>query len=147
MQNKSEWIKSLPGGTPETFTSRAHRVTSPYDVPEAFRVTAVNDGRFLIEFRYIDSAEDTLDLRLSGDVRATLGRTTKRILAIEFKPNDHDTTELLARLHRIIQQLSEKEGLKRQAEWNYRATREAVDHTMPNLKERLARILAPLPAH
>lgn len=148
MQTKSEWIKPVQGDKQlGTYTNRLHRVTSPYDVPEAFRVTSVDDGRFLLEFRYIDSVESASDVRLAGDVRASLGKLTKRILAIEFKPADHDLEELLAKLHRIIQQLSEKEELKRQAEWNYRAAREAVDDTMPSIKERLSSLLSPVPAH
>jgi hypothetical protein len=144
MHTRSEWIKPVQDDKPQ---GKARRVTSPYDVPEAFRVTALEDGRFLIEFRYIDSAESASDIRLSGDVRALLGRSTKRILAIEFKPADHDLKELLAKLRWIIQQLSEKEEFKRQAEWNYRAAREAVDHAMPSIKERLSGMLSPLPAH
>jgi hypothetical protein len=144
MQTKSEWIKLVQDDKRQ---DKARRVTSPYDVPEAFRVTALDAGRFVIEFKYIDSVENAIDIRLAGDVRASLGKSTKRILAIEFKPADHDLQELLAKLRRIIQQLSEKEEFKRQAEWNYRATREAVDHTMPSIKERLSGILSPLPAH
>lgn len=144
MQTQSEWIKPVLGDKQHlTYSSRTNRVTSPYDVPEAFRVKPLPGGKLLIEFRYIDSAEGATDIHLAGDVRASLGKSTKRILAIEFKPSDHNIADLVAKLHRIIQQLSERDELKRQAEWNYRATREAVDDTVPSIKERLLSMLTP----
>lgn len=144
----SEWIK-FAYGTPEDGSGkvRLRQVTSPYDIPEAFRLTPLEKNRISIEFRYLDRAESSRLVHLSGDVKVEVGKSTMRLLAIEFRPGDHDVQELLPRLHRIIQQLSEKEGLRRQAEWNYRATREAVDQALPSVSDRLTNLLYPLPAH
>lgn len=148
MQTNSEWIKAVRiDKVAEGHAKRIHRVTSPYDIPEAFRVISVGQGRFLLEFRYIDASEGGSEVFLSGDVKAVIGKSTKRLLAIDFKPADHDPKDLLVKLHKVIQQLSEKEDLKRQAEWNYRAARDAMDRSMPKIEARFKGIFEPALAH
>jgi hypothetical protein len=83
----------------------------------------------MIEFRYIDSVEDVEDIYMSGGIKASIGKETRRLMSIQFKPEHHDIAHVIETLHRIIQQLSEKENLRSQAKWNFKAAREAIDQT------------------
>lgn len=140
MNTKSGWIRVLQPDKIQTSlsASRAHRVTSPYDVPEAFRITSLDGDKFLFEFRYIDSGEQTSNVNLDGQARARLGKSTHRILAIELSRPELEAGALVKRFHKVIQELSEKDSYKGQAAWNYRAAREAVDLTMSDIQEQLA---------
>lgn len=139
MENKPNWIKAVyQPKQGSKHRDRPRAVPSPYDVPEAFRVLPVGPGRFLLEFRYLDHSESTQTLHLSGDVKVVLGRSTKRLLGLEFKPSDHDADELVDRIHKIIQQLSERGDLRQQADWNYKAAREAVDGSLNALRDKFS---------
>lgn len=146
MNARTEWFK-LRQDAADSTNQKVGRVTSPYDIPEAFGITPVGDGRISLEFRYMDRAEPPRAVNLEPDVKVELGKSTDRLFVIEFKPSDHNFDELVLKIHRIIQQLSEKDAFKHQAAWNYRATREAVDRTLPSVSERLATILVAEPAH
>lgn len=59
-------------------------VVSPYDIPEAVRGFKTPQGRFRIEFRYIDGPEPQgPELHLDDHVKAIEGRFTRRLLALE----------------------------------------------------------------
>lgn len=59
-------------------------VVSPYDVPEAVRGIKTADGRFRVEFRYIDGPEPASSPQtLDNHVVAFEGRYSKRLLALE----------------------------------------------------------------
>lgn len=146
MNARTEWFRFLSGNASNE-RKKVGRVTSPYDVPEAFRVSAVGDGRISLEFRYLDRAEPSRAVNLASDVKVEIGKSTNRLLMMEFRPSDHNVDELIPKIHRIIQQLSEQVAFRNQAEWNYRATREAVDSTLPHVSDRLASVFFPAPAH
>ena len=136
MGNKPSWIKAVYSRkAPDKGHDRPRAVPSPYDVPEAFRVLPATVDKVILEFRYLDHSEDARLLHLSGDVKVTVGRSTKRILSVEFKHSDHDVDDLIARLHEIIQQLSERGDLRQQADWNYKAARDAVDGSVNRLRD------------
>lgn len=144
MQKQSDWVKVVYHDKPNVDrANQFHHVTSPYDIPHGFRVVSLDKDRVVVEFRYIDCGENRQDIHLSGDVKASIGKDTKRLLAIDFKPSDHEVTDVINRIHRIIQQLSEKQDLKPQAQWNYRAARDAIDETLPKLYARFGGILFP----
>ena len=58
-------------------------VLSPYDVPDAVRGSRTHEGRFRIEFRYIDGEEAGKEVRIGEHVVATEGRYSGRLLAME----------------------------------------------------------------
>lgn len=148
MEHKPNWIKAVylrkSAGKGH---DRPRAVASPYDVPEAFRFSNASEDRVLLEFRYLDHSESAQTLQLSGDVKVTVGRSTKRILSLEFKPSDHDVEDLVARLHHIIHQLSERGDLRQQAEWNYKAARDAVDGSISSLRDTFSGCFSHATAH
>lgn len=147
MSARTEWFKFRHDAV-ENNEKGVGRVTSPYDVPEAFRVTPLGDGRVALEFRYMDRAEPRRSINLGSDAKVEIGSSTKRLFLIEFKPSgDHGSHELLSAIHRIIHQLAEKDAYRQQGPWNYRATRESVDRSLPRVSERLADVLVAEPAH
>jgi hypothetical protein len=59
-------------------------IVSPYDIPEAVRGFKTPNGRFRIEFRYIDGTEPSgPEKSLDQHVVAIVGRHTGRLLALE----------------------------------------------------------------
>jgi hypothetical protein len=59
-------------------------VVSPYDLPEAVRGFRKSNGRFRIEFRYIDGDEPIAEeLRVDEHVSAFEGKHSGRLLALE----------------------------------------------------------------
>lgn len=84
----TEWlrlgdIKKLPEGAQEPdFVLGV--VLSPYDVPDAVRGLRTNEGRFRIEFRYIDGEEQGKQVKVGPHVMATEGKYSGRLLAMEI---------------------------------------------------------------
>jgi len=61
-------------------------LVSPYDIPEAVRGNRrESDGRFVIQFRYIDDGErpDTRKLKLTRHISVQMGKRSVRLYAIE----------------------------------------------------------------
>lgn len=61
-------------------------LTSPYNIPEAVRgYRREQDGRFVIEFRYIDDGEpvETRLLKSTPDISVRIGKKSDRLYAIE----------------------------------------------------------------
>lgn len=87
----TEWlrlgdIKELPEGAREPdFVLGV--VLSPYDVPDAVRGRRTDEGRFRIEFRYIDGEEQGKPVKVGPHVTATEGKYSGRLLAMEIDVN------------------------------------------------------------
>ena len=132
MENTSDWIKTEY--VPRVPQHRAnkigvHLMPSPYDIPAAFRATWLSSDTVLVEVRYIDNAEGVQEVAMSGGIKASIGRETRRLMAVQFKPEHHDVDHVIDTLHRAIQRLSEEKNLRAQAMWNFKAARDAVDQT------------------
>lgn len=84
-----EWINlwapsrpPVPGNQPDVLVNL---VVSPYHIPEAVRGVRLGDGRFRVEFRYIDGEEPHgKAIKLDSHVTAFEGRLTRRLLALEI---------------------------------------------------------------
>lgn len=84
----SDWLKlkSMPRAhsTPPAPGVLLDVVLSPYDMPEAVRGFRSTNGRFRIEFRYIDGPEPSgPEDRVDAHISAFEGRYTGRLLALE----------------------------------------------------------------
>lgn len=133
----SDWIKVLyheeaPHG------GGVQLVTSPYDIPEAFKIADIRKNWIRIEFRYIDSAERGEEVSLPSSAKVVVGRASKRLLAIEMNPAHHDVGDIISSFDRIIDQLSTRKEFRPQANWNYRATKRAFDQSSERWKPSLS---------
>jgi hypothetical protein len=138
MQKKSGWltVEYAPREESHERTKNkmmVHFITSPYDIPEAFRVVDNTPGMLRVEFRYIDNTESSEEIALKHDVKAFIGKATKRLLAIELKLDNQDVQRFEGEFNTIIEQLSAKNDLKLQADWNYKAVRNALHHGLRKL--------------
>lgn len=97
-------------------------VVSPYSVPDAVRGVRTSEGRFRIEFRYIDGPEPTAAPKaLDEHVRVIEGRHSGRLLAIEvdidslgaksvgiaIKAEELDPSQFESRLSQILSDVAE----------------------------------------
>jgi hypothetical protein len=85
----SEWINLVKNVASPTQMPQPdvhlNVLVSPYHVPEAMRGIRLADGRFRVEFRYIDGEErQGKAIKLDDHATAFEGRITRRLLAIEL---------------------------------------------------------------
>lgn len=145
MTTKSDWVKvdyranDLPKlKLGQKAKMRVHLRTSPYDVPEAFRLSEIRQGWLRIEFRYIDALGPASEFNLPNGALVEVERSTKRLVAIELNPNDHKVEEILSSFTSSIEQLSKQQEFKAQANWNYKAARTVVGQSGSCLADKLS---------
>lgn len=142
MADSNEWFKVRPDASAHSEGSgrpkmKVHFMTSPYDVPQAFRLVQVSPEWLRVEFRYIDTLQASETYCLPNLAKVEVEKSTKRLVAIELRPEDHDIAEILSSFRRTIDQLSARSELRDQRDWNYKAARNAFDQGVERLTARL----------
>jgi len=105
---------------------------SPYDIPQAFRLTIDQDRlRLTIEFKYISDEDETNVCYLPNDIVINLGKFSNRLHRVDFTVGK-DVSELPSRLIEIGRVIGEYASLVKHA--NTRMVERAITMHAPEIE-------------
>ncbi|MGV3626893.1 MAG: hypothetical protein ACO1PN_04300 [Betaproteobacteria bacterium] len=106
--------------------------SSPYDVPEALRAYLDDNGKIVIEIKYIGSDEPLETINIQGGMQVKTGRNSKRLY--EFITGGFDAPKL-SELHAAVEKLIDGELFSRKD--NYRLLENVLETQGARIQEAL----------